>query len=213
MITMLADRMESISLSYWFFFKQSWLFDHEKYYKVCDSLNAFDKEEFFMDMRKIDLSEGGVNYAHGLAKYYLLEDIPALDSGLKQVVQMNQLQFNHDLRFGHRSYKDLQYRDLKDLYPSILDPSRFEQFLTDLFFGTKRDEKPNWVVSNYPIPSSSAVVMLDVPHAQLQLKGMHAKICKRTLALSMAFFNRKMRQLSNGVYLQQQGFDEIRKLL
>jgi hypothetical protein len=88
-ITMLADRMENISLSYWFFFKQSWLFDHEKYYKVCDSLNEFDKQEFFMDHRKIDLSEGGINYAHGLAKYYLLEDIPALDSGLKQVVQMN----------------------------------------------------------------------------------------------------------------------------
>jgi glycerol-3-phosphate O-acyltransferase len=42
---------------------------------------------------------------------------------------------------------------------------------------------------------------------------MHAKICKRTLALSMAFFNRKLRQMSNGLYLQQQGFDEIRKLL
>lgn len=42
-----------------------------------------------MDMRKIDLSDGGIHYSHGLAKYYLLEDIPALDSGLKQVVQMN----------------------------------------------------------------------------------------------------------------------------
>ena len=107
LITMLADRMENVSLSYWFFFKQEWIFDHEKYYKVCDSLNDFDKEEFFMDTRKIDLTEGGKNYSHGLAKYYLLEDIPALDSGLKQVVQMNQLQFNHDLRFGHCSYKDL----------------------------------------------------------------------------------------------------------
>ena len=43
--------------------------------------------------------------------------------------------------------------------------------------------------------------MMDVPHAQLQLNGMHAKICRRALALSMAFFNRKLRQLSNGVYL------------
>jgi hypothetical protein len=89
MITMLADRMENVSLSYWYFFKQTWIFDHEQYYKVCDSLNEFDREEFFMDMRKIDLTEGGKNYSHGLAKYYLLEDIPALDSGLKQVVQMN----------------------------------------------------------------------------------------------------------------------------
>jgi hypothetical protein len=42
----------------------------------------------------------GRNYQYGLAKFYLHEDIPAIDSGLRQVVQMNQLMFNHDLRFG-----------------------------------------------------------------------------------------------------------------
>ena len=42
---------------------------------------------------------------------------------------------------------------------------------------------------------------------------MHAEICKRSLALTMAFLNRKFRQVSNGIYLQQQRFDEIRRLL
>ena len=42
---------------------------------------------------------------------------------------------------------------------------------------------------------------------------MHAKICCRTLAISMAYFNRKFRQITRGIYLQQQGFDNIRKLL
>ena len=42
---------------------------------------------------------------------------------------------------------------------------------------------------------------------------MHATICRRTLAISMAYFNRKFRQITRGIYLQQQGFDNIRKLL
>lgn len=54
---------------------------------------------------------------------------------------------------------------------------------------------------------------MDVQHANQQLKTMHAIICRRTFALTMAFINRKMRQMSRGVYLQQQGFDEIRRLL
>ena len=55
--------------------------------------------------------------------------------------------------------------------------------------------------------------MLDVAHAKMQLDSMHAKICWRTLMLTMAYFNRKFRQMCKGIYLQQQGFDNIRKLL
>lgn len=42
---------------------------------------------------------------------------------------------------------------------------------------------------------------------------MRAEICRRSLALTMAFLNRKFRQVSNGIYLQQHGFDEIKRLL
>lgn len=42
---------------------------------------------------------------------------------------------------------------------------------------------------------------------------MHAKIDKNALAAAMVFFNRKFRQCSNGIYLQQQGFDTIKKLM
>ena len=58
-------------------------------------------------MRKIDLPLEGEKYQYGIAKYYLNEDIPAIDSGLRQIVQMNQLQFNHDLTFGQQKFKDL----------------------------------------------------------------------------------------------------------
>jgi len=100
---------------------------------------------------------------------------------------------------------------MKELFPQILEPGKYEKFLSDLFFGNKQGE-PNWL-SNNPIPVSGAVIMMDIPHAQRQLKMQHAKICKRTLALCMAYLNRKFRQCSRGLYLQQDGFDEIRKLL
>lgn len=42
---------------------------------------------------------------------------------------------------------------------------------------------------------------------------MHAKICRYTLAMFMGFFHRKFRQLGRGIYLEQQGFENVRKLL
>ena len=42
---------------------------------------------------------------------------------------------------------------------------------------------------------------------------MHAKVCLHAFALAMAFFNRKFRQISRGLYLEQKGFESIRELL
>jgi len=71
--------------------------------------------------------------------------------------------------------------------------------LADLFFESKQLD-PNWL-ANYPIPAQGAKIMMDVQHAKFQLDSMHAKICKRTFSLTMAFFNRKFRQISRGIYL------------
>jgi len=113
-------------VAYEYFFSHFWKFDDRQYCRMCDSLNKHDAEEFLIDMRKIELVGEGKHYVHGLAKYYLLEDIPVINSDLRQIVQMNQLGFNHDLRFSSKTYKELQYRDLKDIYPFILDPSKYE---------------------------------------------------------------------------------------
>lgn len=82
--------------------------------------------------------------------------------------------------------------------------------MVDLFF---RKESGNWLVGNSPVPVQEAKILMDVPFAKLQLMKMHAHICPKTLRLTMAFLNRKMRQLSKGIYLQQRGFDEIKRLL
>ena len=50
---------------------------------MCDSLNEHDKVEFMMDIRKVDFGQEGHKYQHGLAKYWLFEDIPSLTSGLR----------------------------------------------------------------------------------------------------------------------------------
>jgi hypothetical protein len=78
--------MQNLTETYELFLMHSWKFDDRQFIKVCDSLNAHDKNEFFIDMRKMDLMNEGKHYVYGLAKYYMQEDIPAIDSGMRQIV-------------------------------------------------------------------------------------------------------------------------------
>ena len=78
--------MESVVKSYERFFMISWRMDDKEYLKLCDSLNKSDAEEFLIDLRKVNQVMDGRRYQHGLAKYYMLEDIPALNSGYRQIV-------------------------------------------------------------------------------------------------------------------------------
>jgi hypothetical protein len=39
---------------------------------------------------------------NGVQRYYLDEDIPSTDSGFRQLVQKNQLEWFHDFRFAKR---------------------------------------------------------------------------------------------------------------
>ena len=88
-ISKLGSTMQTIAFNYEHFYLNDWKFDDTQYLKLCDSLNKADSEEFYIDLRKVNLVEEGGPYLHGVRKFMLLEDVPLLNSGLKQVVQMN----------------------------------------------------------------------------------------------------------------------------
>jgi glycerol-3-phosphate O-acyltransferase len=111
-------------------------------------------------------------------------------------------------------YPELVNKDMRDLYAHILDPAKYEQFLAEVFFSSQK-EKAEQIkgLANFPTNAPGTVIMLDINHAKLQLKRMNATIDKRAIQLSMAYFNRKFRQLSSGIYVQQSGVDTIKKLI
>ena len=66
-----------------------WFYDDKKYNKICDMLSEEDSKEFFMDLRQLNLEQEGRNYQHGVSKYYIKDDVPAINAGYNQIVQMN----------------------------------------------------------------------------------------------------------------------------
>ena len=62
MLGKLGEKLVAIEEAYSWFKPRTWYFDDKKYRQVCDSLNEYDANEFFMDLRKIDLPAEGRKY-------------------------------------------------------------------------------------------------------------------------------------------------------
>lgn len=51
-------------------------------------------------MRKIDWLAEGTNLQYGIQRYYLKQDVPMIESGYRSILQKNQFEFGHDLKFA-----------------------------------------------------------------------------------------------------------------
>ena len=46
-------------------------------------MSPSDKIDFLCDPRQIDIKDAGIKFASGLHRYYIKEDIPAIETGLR----------------------------------------------------------------------------------------------------------------------------------
>ena len=113
-------------------------------------------------------------------------------------------------------YPGLISRDMKDLYASILEPNKFDQFLTEVLFSPNQNVASNKELqglTNLPTNAPGTVIKLDVDYAKLQLDRMHSRIDTKAVQVVLAYFNRIFRQISRGIFVQQSGVDAIKKLI
>ena len=62
---------------------------------------------------------------YGIGKYYCGLDLLAPMDPLKQVLKLNSLDFNHDIKFAVKSTANLPKKDLGDYTSAVLNASKF----------------------------------------------------------------------------------------
>ena len=60
----------------------SWYYDSSCMLKLIDRCSEMDLVDFDCDPRKIDIKQSGAQFAHGLHRYYLKEDVPSRETGM-----------------------------------------------------------------------------------------------------------------------------------
>jgi hypothetical protein len=61
----------------------SWFFDSPKLLELSNAMSAQDKKDFMFDPNDIDIGLSGIQFMSGLHRYYIKEDVPSIESGLK----------------------------------------------------------------------------------------------------------------------------------
>lgn len=79
-----------------------------------------DHEDFFCDVSKVDMVKTAKTFMNGIQRYYINEDLPGIDSGFTQVIQKNQFNFAHDIRYARDKSSCVSNKNLSDLFPDVL---------------------------------------------------------------------------------------------
>lgn len=87
-------------------------------------MDPADRLDFEFDIRKINFTEEGARMMYGIQRYYLNQDVPLVDSGIRGILQLNQFDYLHDIRFALKVNQTYS-KDLKSLHTAILNPAKF----------------------------------------------------------------------------------------
>ena len=139
-----------------------WFFETSELLKVNSLMSPGEKDEFFMDIRKIDWADEALKFHYGVVRYFLFQDAQPHDSNMRQIVKINQIQYGHDIMVAMKSYPTLKEKNLSDLFPAVLDGQKYQKFIAQVL---KNQQKNKALV----LPTSGNVIQLDQASAEAQL--------------------------------------------
>ena len=102
-----------------------WYFDAKETCKVVDLMSPEEQREFNHDIRKLDMRLAGELLTYGTAKFYFNLNLICPTSDLQQIIQLNNIEYGHDLKFISKVYDGMAGKDLQDIFNAVLEPLQY----------------------------------------------------------------------------------------
>ena len=84
-------------------------------------MNPEEAELFDIDLRRLDLVLHAKQSMYGVGKYYNGLDLLPPGDPLQQILKLNSLDYNHDIKFAMKSVKNFKERDLAKFTQAVLN--------------------------------------------------------------------------------------------
>ena len=98
-----------------------WMFFVQKLLDLIQYLNPEEAELFDIDLRRLDLVLHAKQSMYGVGKYYNGLDLLPPGDPLQQILKLNSLDYNHDIKFAMKSVKNFKERDLAKFTQAVLN--------------------------------------------------------------------------------------------
>lgn len=106
---------------------------------------------------------------YGVGRFYRGLDLISPLDDMQQILQLNSLNLNQDVKFALNYARKIKKRDLSDFTAAVLNNEKFQTFLK-LSFAFKDSENPAFARLPSSLPErSSSMIQLDHKAAEAQL--------------------------------------------
>lgn len=189
-----------------------WFYDCKHLLQVMEQISPLDKNDFLCDPRDINFPKEGARMLYGIQRYYLNQDVPTISSGYRSILQLNQLNWGHDLRFSLGVNKIITQKDIKSLHSEILNEVKFQHFLS-LVFAINNKAAERLVGGLLPSQSPGTIIQMNKQHAKTQLKQLDTTVNKKAWPPLLMYINSTFRNAFEGIFLNDPGFNRVKELL
>lgn len=91
-------KMLELQLIFTYFITNGWIYQTTAFDKILSLMSAEDQREFPIDVRKIDWRKAVSEFAYGIRRFYIKEDIVSPLTSYTQLLSKNQIEFAHDIK-------------------------------------------------------------------------------------------------------------------
>ena len=132
-------REEFIARAFHHFTKYEWVFSSQGVLDLLDRMTLADKEDFCIDVQKVDWRVYMYNYMYGLQKWVLKEQVePITDSGsLDMNLDAYALRYFSDIIWAYRQPADMKVRAINEMKFLILNSERVQTAIQRIASRTK----------------------------------------------------------------------------
>lgn len=168
----LIDRELLISKSFSHFTCFEWIFASQNISNLSKSLNRNEVIKFELDVSSMDWRVYLANYAFGLKKYVLKENIsnPADANSLDINWEYKQPMYFSDIKWAYNSGAPIKVRGMKEMRSLILNASRVQKTINDL---ASKDKNPKIALKDLTHKANEIVntMLCDLKMPMVRLLG------------------------------------------
>ena len=112
-------------------------------------LSPEEQELFNIDVRTIDLLYHAKEMMYGTGRFFNNSDLLPPGGSLQQILKLNSLEFNHDVKFALRGIKNFNRLDLATFSDAVMNGQKFQNFL-EMCFGPNNSGQTLNSLKNLP---------------------------------------------------------------
>jgi len=125
----MQQKMYAMQKLFFYFINNEWFYESSLNDAIWKKMDAEEKVEFNFETRQIDWFKALSGFYFGLRRYYIKEDVVSPETGFKQLLAQNQIDWFHDIRAARRFNKYQTKKDNSAYFPAVLSAQKFKAFV------------------------------------------------------------------------------------